>query len=188
MEVNFVEIESDSGEGRDGADGIARAGLPPADVSAVREAISGEDRGGARNCWDCWRPERACRLRSRTALRRAARSTYTTNTFELFRALQAGAEPGRDPRRRAGSVRENRLARERLGEERHPARLPHGRHRGHVDRRRAAAFFDKATYPVKQIHRRRRRAHRARRLQHSRRLLHRQRRHLHAADVHQRGR
>ena len=48
---------------------------------------------------------------------------------------------------RARRVREKRLARERVGEEGHPAGVPHGRDRGYVDRPRAAAVFRQSHLP-----------------------------------------
>ena len=65
---------------------------------------------------------------------------YTAEHFALFgefkEALNAGGFA-----RRARCRDEDRLARERLGEEGNPARLPHGRDRRHVDRDGAAAVF-----------------------------------------------
>ena len=97
---------------------------------------------------------------------------YTEEHFRSFRRFQARPEQRRDPRRRARSLLQDRLARERLGEEGHsrsafawarivdmsidPARQP---------------LLIKPRIPVKRFDVEQRRPHRSRRIQHSRRLL-----------------
>ena len=182
-------VESDSGEGRDGADGPARAGLAPADGAArARQAWP-----RSRRCWNpsaCWRPERArCRLRSRQLFDDKPAAATPTSTSALFDEFQARAErraasapPSRTPRTPTGWrvnawVKKGILLGFRMGGDRR-----------YVGRRRAAAVLRQGHLPGEAVRRSERRAHRARRLEHSRRLLPRQGRHLHAADVHQRRR
>ncbi len=152
----------------------------------ARRRQPGPDRKGAGERWAC---SGACRLQAEIErLFDEKPAAYTDDHFRLFAEFKAALNEGRDPRRRAGRRLAHRLARQRLGQERHPARLPHGRRGRHVDRREPPAVLRQVHLPGEALDRGQRRAHRARRLQHSRRLLHRQRRHLHAAHVHQRGR
>ena len=76
---------------------------------------------------------------------------YTEEHFRLFYdfklALNSGAIRAAEPD--PGSS--DRLARQRLGQEGHPARLPPGRRRRHVDRPVRQPWLDKATYPVKRF-------------------------------------
>ena len=172
----------------DGADGPARTGLPPADgarpqpasqrkIDEVLEAV-----GLLR--------EGACRVAGRQSkhLFDNKPEQYTPEHFELFAQLQDRAERGRIRAAEPDAARSHRLARECLGEERHPAGLSH-RRRSSTCRSNAGGSRSSinpltrcSTSP------RGRRAHRAGRLEYSRWLLISAGRHLHAADVHQRRR
>ena len=95
-----------------------------------------------------------CRLKSSGSS--TNRRILSGRAFRAVQPLQGGSERGPGARRRAGRLPDQRLARERLGEEGHPARLPHGRHRRHVDRPRPPAVLRQVHLPGEALRRDRR--------------------------------
>ena len=65
---------------------------------------------------------------------------YTDEHFQLFQKFKQALNAGEIRAAEPDAVHHDRMARERVGEEGHAARLPHGRHGGHVDRPRAPAL------------------------------------------------
>ncbi len=136
----FLRSESRPGEGRDGHDGLARAGFPAADGSAVggqsREDRSRAQVGRPARC--C--PELACKLKSKHLFDHPP-AAYHEDHFMLFarlkEALNTGAVRAAEPDR----LHENRLARERVGQERHPAGISHRRNGRYVGGCDPAAVF-----------------------------------------------
>ena len=163
-----------------------------------RPGVAGEGAGGAARARTC----RSCRSAARRdaeaatirhpmslqevieALAAAGASADKAAAREAFRQLQRAAGRRRRARRRARRGVADRLARQRLGQAGHPARLPLRRHRRRVGSRRWP-FYDKDTMPLKKPGAARRRPHRARRLDDPRGRVRRHGRRLHAADVRQ---
>ncbi len=129
MEVNFVESNPIPVKAA-----MAMMGLlepvwrlpmtPPSEANRAKIEAVLKSSGLSRRCWT------SSGARMRTEIEKLfdeKPATYTEEHFALFQRFKQALNRGRDPLGRAGRVRAQRLARERLGEERHPARLPHGR-------------------------------------------------------------
>ena len=80
---------------------------------------------------------------------------YTEEHFALFQRFKPGAERGRGARGGARRRRAQRMARECVGEERHSAGLPDGRHRRYVDRSQRGSRFSISQLSGEAVHVRR---------------------------------
>ncbi len=192
MQVNFVESNPVPVKFAMARDGPVRRGLPAADGAAAT-GVAGKDSRRAEGL----RPaDRRWQIAARDAHAPAghasptlfaarARGADKAAAREAFFELQRALEPRRRSRRRARRERADRLARQRLGEAGHPARLPVRRHGRRLRRPRQVAVLRQGHDAAEEAGPRRRRAHRARRIDDSRRRVRRDERRLHAADVRQ---
>ena len=94
---------------------------------------SGQDRKGAGSGRPAG-PNRPCCRADIEKLFDEKPETYTEEHFRLFQAFKDALNSGAVRAAEPDPSSPQRLARERLGQEGHPAGLPHGRHRRHVDR------------------------------------------------------
>ena len=185
MQINFVESSPGPVKFAMAAMGLCEEIVPAADGAAA-PGVAGK---GARRC----SRNSACRSspgRTRESGGDASRSLFAQGAQadkaaarEAFVAVAHAARRRRSARRRAGLGDAVRLARQRLGEAGHSARLPVRRHRRRVRRSRPLAVLRQGHDAAEEARRRRRRPHRARRIDDSRRRVRRSQRRLHAADV-----
>ena len=185
MEVNFVESNPIPVKAAMAAMGLLEPvwRLPLCAPKAAKRGKNSRRAGipGSAGGQACCRSKlRRSSTSHRQVIRRRARAPVS----EFKDALNAGTVRAAEPDRELAG----RLAREWLGEERHPARISHGRHRGYVHRPGAAAVLRQGHLPGEAIP-----------LPSGVRIVPGgssirdgcylgQRRHLHAADVHQCGR
>ena len=188
MQVNFVESNPVPVKAAMAAMGLLEEvyRLP---MCAAQAGIEGEDpqrAEGARAVRDPAPGRIDASKHDIAALGRGrARRPIATPREPTFARLREALSAGHGPRRRARCRQPGGLARERVGEAGHPARVQVRRHRRRVDGSRPLAVLRQGHAAAEEVRRRRRRAHRARRIVGARRRLHRARRHLHAADVRQ---
>ena len=189
MQINFVEVEPDPGEGRDGGDGAARRESTACRWCRRRPASKREDSArsleGARTCS---KRRRAC-MSARNSEIAATRSPPAPSADRdaaraAFARLREALSAGQVARRRARCRRAPSAgASTRWVEAGHSARLQVRRHGRRVDGPRHAAVLRQGHAAAEEARPRRRRPHRARRIGDSRRRVPRAGRHLHAADV-----
>jgi hypothetical protein len=123
--------------------------------------------------------------RARGAPRRPGKERRPRGGAGVLRRAARRAVAGRGARGGAGSRVPHRLARQRLGQAGHPARLPPRRRRRRVDGPRPTRLLRQGHAAAAQARRRRGVRIVPRRLGGPRRCVSRQRRRLHAADVRQ---
>ena len=177
MNVNFVESNPIPVKSAMGLMGLLEPGLPPADGPSergkprknrkrVKQSDGSPGRIARRRRAIKRRLKPPCNPPSNPSTTPSPRPTAAED-FRLFAdfktALNRGEIRAAEP---DASVR-YWLARQRLGQARHPAWLPHGQHRRYVGR--AARSSTNRPIRVKRFHRGKRRPHRARRLERPRR-------------------
>ena len=137
MDVNFVESNPIPVKAAMALMGLLRAGVAAAAGAAVSRRSQREDQDAVLEAMGSWLDKR---LMLRTEIEKLfdceARANYARLSISRCSAeFKAALNAGEVSRGGAGRGRGDRLARERVGEEGHSARLPHGADRRHVDRR-----------------------------------------------------
>ena len=120
-------VQPHSGEGRDGADGPAGARLAPADGAAQPRPTWPKSKACCEAVGLLAAERAALQAEIEKPLRPQARRLHAqhiaNSSHEFLAALNAGRIRAAEP----DAAGRHRLARQRLGEEGHPAGLPHGR-------------------------------------------------------------